>query len=105
MADRLGRLLHVLEQVAVVAGDLDELDRLDFLIIDALLPDNGACATIQTMHGHFGASTIVIGLVPADNHDAAETCLGQGADDVIGMPCDARQLSEVLIRHLPRDAE
>ena len=100
-----GMALHLADDLEEATETLDELDRLDFLIIDALLPDNGACATIQTMHGHFGASTIVIGLVPADNQDAAETCLGQGADDVIGMPCDARQLSEVLIRHLPTDAE
>jgi DNA-binding response OmpR family regulator len=88
-----------------VTETLDELERVDFLMIDALMPEDGACVTIQKIREHFGAATVVIGLIPGDREDAAETCLGQGADDFVAMPCDAHSLSEVLTRNLDKGTE
>jgi CheY-like chemotaxis protein len=53
------------------------------------------------MRDHLGAATAVIGLMPGARADARETCLEKGADDVLTMPCEAREVSEVLMRHLP----
>ena len=100
-----GMSLHLADDLDEATESLDELERVDFLMIDALMPDDGACVTIRKMREHLGDSTVVIGIIPSDRVDAAETCLGQGTDDFVTMPCDAHELSEVLIRHLPTDAE
>jgi DNA-binding NtrC family response regulator len=100
-----GMSLHLADDLEEATESLDELERVDFLMIDALMPDDGACVTIRKMREHLGDSTVVIGIIPSDRVDAAETCLGQGTDDFVTMPCDAHELSEVLIRHLPTDAE
>ncbi|MBT8428569.1 MAG: response regulator, partial [Gammaproteobacteria bacterium] len=100
-----GMSLHLADDLEEATESLDELQRVDFLLIDALMPDDGACVTIRRMREHLGDSTIVIGMIPADRVDAAETCLGQGADDFVTLPCDAQELSEVLTRHLHTDAE
>jgi signal transduction histidine kinase/CheY-like chemotaxis protein len=100
-----GMSLHLADDLEEATESLDEFERVDFLLIDALMPDDGACVTIRRMREHLGDSTVVIGMIPADRVDAAETCLGQGADDFVTLPCDAHQLSEVLSRHLHTDAE
>jgi DNA-binding response OmpR family regulator len=100
-----GMLLHLADDLEEATETLDELERVDFLIIDALMPDNGACVTIQKIREHFGAATVVIGLIPADSVDTAETCLGLGADDFVTVPCDAYELSEVLTRNQGGGAE
>ncbi len=100
-----GMSLHLADDLEEAAESLDELEHVDFLMIDVLMPDDGACVTIRKMREHLGDSTVVIGIIPADRVDAAETCLGQGADDFVTMPCDAHELSGVLTRHLPTDAE
>jgi len=97
--------LHLADDLEEAIESLDELEHVDFLMIDALMPDDGACVTIRKMREHLGASTIVIGLIPAERADAAGTCLGQGADDFVTIPCDAHGLSEVLTRHLPKETE
>jgi CheY-like chemotaxis protein len=100
-----GMSLHLADDLEEVTETLDELERVDFLMIDALMPEDGACVTIQKIREHFGAATVVIGLIPGDREDAAETCLGQGADDFVAMPCDAHSLSEVLTRNLDKGTE
>ena len=100
-----GMRLHLADDLEEAIETLDELDHVDFLLIDALMPDDGACVTIRKLREHLGAATVVVGLIPADRADARETCLGQGADDFVTMPCDARALSGVLVRHLPQTGE
>jgi len=100
-----GMFLHLADDLEEATETLDELERVDFLMIDALMPDDGACVTIRRMREHFGVATVVIGLIPGDRGDAAETCLGQGADDFVAMPCDAHTLSAVLTRNLDKDTE
>ena len=95
-----GMFLHLADDLEEATETLDELERVDFLMIDALMPGDGACVTIQKMREHLGAAIVVIGLIPGDRGDAAETCLGQGADDFVAMPCNAHELSEVLTRNL-----
>ncbi len=97
--------LHLADDFEEALETLDELERVDFLLIDALMPDDGACVTIQKMREQLGESTVVIGLVPPDGDDARETCLKSGADDLVVMPVDPKALSEVLTRHLPGVAE
>jgi CheY-like chemotaxis protein len=100
-----GMFLHLADDLEEATETLDELERVDFLMIDALMPDDGACVTIRKMREHFGVATVVIGLIPGDRGDAAETCLGQGADDFVAMPCDAHTLAAVLTRNLDKDTE
>ncbi len=96
-----GMQLHLADDLDEATEALDELQRVDFLLIDVLIPDDGACVTIQKMREHLGARTAVIGLVPADREAPHETCLERGADDVLTLPCESRQVVEVLRRHLP----
>ena len=100
-----GMHLHLADDLDEAIETLDELDRVDFLLIDALMPDDGACVTIRKLREHLGTATVVVGLIPADRVDARETCLAQGADDFVTMPCDARALSGVLVGHLPQTVE
>ena len=96
-----GMQLHLADDLDEATETLDELQRVDFLLIDVLMPDDGACVTIQKMREHLGPTTVVIGLVAAGHGDARETCLQKGSDDVLTLPCEAREVSEVLMRHLP----
>jgi len=96
-----GMQLHLADDLEEATETLDELHSVDFLLIDVLMPDDGACATIDRMRQHLGASTVVIGLMPTSSAGARETCLEQGADDVLTLPCEAREVSELLMRHLP----
>ncbi len=100
-----GMSLHLADDLEEAVETLDELEHVDFLLIDALMPDDGACVTIQKIRKRLGAATAVIGLIPAGREDAGKVCLEQGADDFVTLPTDARQLSEVLMRHLPRNVE
>ena len=100
-----GMHLHLADDLEELTETLDELERVDVLLIDALMSQDDACATIGQIHEHLGTDVVVIGLMPAGREDAREACLGQGAADAIGMPCDARELSEVLSRHLRRQVE
>jgi len=96
-----GMQLHLADDLEEATETLDELHSVDFLLIDVLMPHDGACVTIQKMRDHLGAATAVIGLMPGARADARETCLEKGADDVLTLPCEAREVSEVLMRHLP----
>ena len=86
-----GMSLHLADDLEEAVETLDELEHVDFLLIDALMPDDGACVTIQKIRKHLGAATVVIGLIPADREDAGEVCLEQGADDFVTLPTDARR--------------
>jgi signal transduction histidine kinase/CheY-like chemotaxis protein len=97
--------LHLADDLEEATETLDELERVDFLLIDALMPDGEACVTIQKIREHLGTATRVIGLIPADMENAGKICLGQGADDFVTLPTDARKLSEVLMRHLPTNVD
>jgi signal transduction histidine kinase len=96
-----GMSLHLADDLGEAIETLDELDRVDFLLIDALMPGDGACATISRLREHLGAGTIVIGLIPAGHPDALALCQAQGAVDAVPMPCEADMLAEVLSRNLP----
>ena len=100
-----GMSLHLADDLEEATETLDELERLDLLLIDALMPGDGTCVTIEKIRKRLGAAIAVIGLIPADREDAGRVCLEQGADDFVAMPTDARQLAEVLMRHLPRNVE
>lgn len=101
----LGIGLHLADDFDEAVETLDELDRIDFLLIDALMPDDGACVTIQKMRDRLAPETAVIGLIPPDRDDARETCLERGADDFVDLPCSAHELAEVLARHLHTDRD
>jgi CheY-like chemotaxis protein len=96
-----GMSLHLADDLGEAIETLDELERVDFLLIDALMPGDGACATISRLREHLGDGTIVIGLIPAGHPDALALCQAQGAVDAVPMPCEADMLAEVLSRHLP----
>ena len=96
-----GMSLHLADDVDEAMETLDELERVDFLLIDALMPDDGACVTIKKIRDRLGMRTAVISLLRAGQQDADQTCLEQGADDYVQLNCEARELAEVLIRHLP----
>ena len=100
-----GIALHLADDLDEAIETLEELENVDFLLIDALMPDDGSCVTIQKMREHLGADTVVIGLVPAGRDDLRETCLESGADDSVAMPCDAKGLADVLMRHLPTSGD
>ncbi len=95
-----GMHLHLADDLEEAEETLDELERVDFLLIDALMPEDDACATIDRIRQQLGPDVVVIGLMPDGREDARQACLGRGAADVIAMPCDAHELSEVLSRHL-----
>jgi signal transduction histidine kinase/CheY-like chemotaxis protein len=95
-----GMALHLADDVEEALETLVELDRVDFLLVEALMPDGSACVTIQKMREKLGESTVVISLVPAGDESAAQTCLTLGADDFIETPCDPKVMSETLLRHL-----
>ena len=81
------------------------MERIDFLLIGALMPDSGACDTIQKLRQSLGQETAVIVLTPVDQDDVRDTCLERGADDFVNLPCNTRELSEVLVRHLQTDVD
>ena len=101
----LGITLHLADDFDEAIETLDELERIDFLLIDALMPNDGACDTIQRMRERLGPETAVIGLIPVGQDDQRESCLQRGADDFVNLPCSARELSEVLVRHLHTDVD
>jgi CheY-like chemotaxis protein len=96
-----GMALHLADDVEEALETLEELVRVDFLLVDALMPDGSACVTIQKMRENLGESTVVISLVPVGDEGVAKTCLSQGADDFVETPCDPKVMSETLLRHLP----
>ena len=100
-----GVVIHLADDLAEASETLDELGRVDFLLIDALTPDNGACDTIARMRDRLASETVIIGLVPADGGDAREQCLARGADDIVEYPCSAGELFDVMIRNLPNHAD
>ena len=59
---------------------------------------------LRALRERLGESTVVIGLIPPDRQDARETCLNNGADDLVALPADAAVMSEILSRHLPSQA-
>ena len=95
-----GITLHLADDFDEAIDTLDELQRVDFLLIDALMPDDGACATMQKMRDRLGKDVIVVGLTPAGQEEARASCLQHGADDFIDLPCSARDLADVLTRNL-----
>ncbi|MDJ0740856.1 MAG: ATP-binding protein [Gammaproteobacteria bacterium] len=103
MLRELGVHLHLADDFAEAAETLDELERIDFVLIDALMPDNRACDTIQKMRHRLGTATAVIALSPGGRDEARSDCLQSGADDLVDLPATAAQLAEVLIRHLHSD--
>ena len=100
-----GMALHLADDHDEAMETLDELERVDFLLIDALMPEGDACVTIQKLREHLGEATVVVAMVPPDRQDARDNCLAQAADDFVNASCEPRELSEVLIRHLPTTVE
>ena len=92
--------VHLADDLDEALETLDELNRVDFLLIDALMPNDGACVTITRLRERLGPATVVIGLLPQGHREARETCLENGADDVIALAADASVLSEALDRQL-----
>jgi CheY-like chemotaxis protein len=100
-----GMRLHLADDLEEAIETLDELESVDFLLIDALMPGNDACVTIQKLREHLGEATVMIAMVPPDREDARDACLGHGVDGFVTTSCEPRELSEVLIRHLPTTVE
>jgi CheY-like chemotaxis protein len=95
-----GITLHLADDFDEAVETLEELDGVDFLLIDALMPQDSACDTIAKMRTLLGEDAPVIGLVPPGPEEGRDSCLQHGADDFIDLPCTARALADVLIRHL-----
>jgi signal transduction histidine kinase/CheY-like chemotaxis protein len=95
-----GIQLHLADDFDEAIETLDELEQVDFLLIDALMPDDGACATMQKLREKLGADAVVIGLTPAGHDDAQASCLQHGANDFVELPCTASGLADALIRNL-----
>lgn len=98
-------VLHLADDLQEAMEALDELQGVDYLLIQALMPDDGACVTIEKLRSQLGPSTVVISLIQADREGAREICLDQRADDYVTMPCESHELSEVLMRHLPTSTD
>ena len=96
--------VHLADDLDEALETLEELDHVDFLMIDALMPNDGACDTIRALRERLGESIVVIGLIPPDRQDASETCLNNGADALVILPADAAAMSDILTRHLPSQA-
>ena len=105
MLRELGIILHLADDFDEAVETLEELERVDFLLIGALMPDNGACDTIQKLRQPLGRETAVIVLTPVEQDEVRDTCLERGADDFVNLPCSTRELSEVLVRHLHTDVD
>jgi len=69
----------------------------------------GSDVAVCTVVGFpLGANTTAIKAMEARRalrEGAREICLEQGADDFVTMPCESHELSEVLMRHLPRSTD
>jgi signal transduction histidine kinase len=96
----LGMHLHLADDLVEALETLEEVERLDLVLIDAVMPGEGACATIQKLRETLGDDLVVVGLVTGQSPEAAETCVAEGADDFVLLPCSVTALSEVLLRHL-----
>lgn len=101
----LGIVLHLADDRDEAAETLDELGQIDFLLVDALMPGEEACDTIQSMRGLVGQEAVVIGLIPQDRDDLWQACQARGATDCIELSVGASQLSAMLARHARKDAE
>ncbi|MCP5301457.1 MAG: response regulator [Chromatiaceae bacterium] len=99
-----GVVIHLADDLDEALETLDELGHVDVLLIDAAMPGKDACDTIAGMRERLASGTVIVGLVPEADADAREVCLARGADDVVALPCSARELSEVLMRNLRHDA-
>jgi CheY-like chemotaxis protein len=94
--------VHLADDFDEARETLEELERVDFLLINALMSENGACDTIEKMQQHLGSGTIVVGLIPPGRDDARDACLSQGVDELLPLPAEPRALAELLRRHWPR---
>ena len=101
----LGTRLHLADDLDEALETLDEVGRVDLVLIDVAMPGEGACATIQRLREALGDDLVVIGLVSAPSSAAAETCVAVGADDAVLLPCSVTALAEVLSRHLGEPVE
>jgi signal transduction histidine kinase/CheY-like chemotaxis protein len=98
-----GIRIHLADDLDEALETLVDLERVDFLMIDALMPDNSACDTIRQMREKLGTGTAVISLVRTDRDPVDESCLTQGSDDVLHIPCEAGAMADVLLRHVTDD--
>jgi signal transduction histidine kinase len=97
--------VHLADDCDEARETLEELERVDFLLIDALMSEGDACDTIQKMREQLGTGTVVVGLIPAGREDAREACLSRGADDLLQLPADSRALADLFQRHQPGAAD
>jgi CheY-like chemotaxis protein len=94
-----GVALHLADDLEEALETVDDLERVDFVFIDALMPDDGACATIWALRGRLGDAPVVVGLIPPEGEAARGACLDNGADDLLSLPADAAALADLLNRH------
>lgn len=94
-------VLHLADDLDEAMETLDELEKIDFLMIDMRPPNDNACATIKAVRDRLGDSTVVIGLVSGDDERGDDVATAM-VNDVLAVPCDARALSDVVHRHFPK---
>jgi signal transduction histidine kinase len=100
-----GMQLHLADDLEEALETLEDLERVDFLMVDVVMPGDGACVTIQKMREKLGSGTKVISLVSAESQDPEMTCMTEGADDFVAIPCDAKAMSETLMRCIQDGAD
>ena len=100
-----GMQLHLADDLEEATETLEELERVDFLLVDAFMPGDGACVTIQKLREKLGPGAKVISLVSAASQDPDNTCVTEGADDSVMIPCDAKTMSETLMRCIQEGAD
>lgn len=93
-----GVILHLADDLDEALDTLEELGRVDFVLIDALMLGNSACDTIERLREDFSGGMAVIGLVPSEQPEVATTCRAQGADAVVALPIRGQELADVLVR-------
>ncbi len=91
-------VLHLADDFDEAMETLEELEVVDFLMIDVRPPNENACATIKAVRDRLGDSTAIIGLVSGDGESAVHSCPTDIVNDVLAVPCDARALSDVMHR-------
>ena len=74
------------------------------MLLDAQMPENEGCATIELIRAErrFDGMPIVA-MADTSDETAANRCLAIGAAELLDRPIDPRRLKEVLEKHLKDD--
>lgn len=85
-----------------LAGDLEEaletmeeISRVDVVMLNLQLPDLEPCATIKELKQHAASEALFIGLTSSPKEDG-EDCLQEGLDHVIEQPLNVDDLVKIL---------